>query len=76
MSLDNREVWEGSPGKPIFWESVKHETKPKQSKEAAFTQARQMGFSGEMCSHCGSLNTKYNGTCLVCSECGQTTGCS
>ncbi len=38
--------------------------------------AIELGFSGEACSNCQSMATKINGTCLVCTNCGQTTGCS
>lgn len=38
--------------------------------------ARAQGFSGDMCSHCGSLSMRRAGSCLTCAECGTTTGCS
>lgn len=31
---------------------------------------------GEVCSNCGSIRLRKNGTCKVCEECGATTGCS
>jgi ribonucleoside-diphosphate reductase alpha chain len=34
------------------------------------------GFTGETCSNCTSMHTVRNGTCLVCIDCGTTTGCS
>jgi len=34
------------------------------------------GFTGNMCSHCGSLEMRRNGTCEVCNSCGETGGCS
>lgn len=37
--------------------------------------ARAQGFEGQAC-NCGSFNTKRNGSCLVCTSCGSTTGCS
>ncbi len=39
-------------------------------------KARSMGFTGDMCSNCGGMNMKRNGSCLVCTDCGTTTGCS
>lgn len=39
-------------------------------------EARSMGYTGDVCISCGSTRMLNNGTCLVCSECGQTTGCS
>lgn len=39
-------------------------------------RARGLGFTGDICSQCGSLNVKRNGSCNVCTDCGTTTGCS
>lgn len=33
-------------------------------------------MSGEACSSCHSFSLRRAGTCLVCTQCGQTTGCS
>ncbi len=38
--------------------------------------ARAQGFTGDACSSCGSMKMKRNGSCMVCIECGTTTGCS
>jgi ribonucleoside-diphosphate reductase alpha chain len=38
--------------------------------------AVQMGYSGETCGTCNSMKVRYNGTCLLCEACGNTTGCS
>jgi len=38
--------------------------------------ARQRGFTGDICSDCGSSQMVRNGTCLKCNSCGATTGCS
>ena len=38
--------------------------------------ARAMGFTGDICTNCGSSQMVRNGTCLKCNECGETTGCS
>ena len=38
--------------------------------------ARAMGFTGDICTTCGSSQMVRNGTCLKCNECGETTGCS
>lgn len=43
---------------------------------AKIKKARSMGFTGDMCTSCGGMNMKKNGSCLVCSDCGTTTGCS
>jgi hypothetical protein len=39
-------------------------------------RARTMGFTGDVCLNCGSTRMARNGSCLICQECGQTTGCS
>ncbi|OGJ62151.1 ribonucleoside-diphosphate reductase, adenosylcobalamin-dependent [Candidatus Peribacteria bacterium RIFCSPHIGHO2_02_FULL_53_20] len=38
--------------------------------------AKQQGFTGSMCSGCGSFKMKRNGSCEVCLDCGGTSGCS
>ncbi|OGJ57982.1 ribonucleoside-diphosphate reductase, adenosylcobalamin-dependent [Candidatus Peribacteria bacterium RIFCSPHIGHO2_01_FULL_55_13] len=38
--------------------------------------AKQQGFTGSMCSGCGSFKMKRNGSCEVCLDCGATSGCS
>lgn len=42
----------------------------------AVARARSRGYSGTPCTTCGSLHTRYSGTCLVCDNCGSTSGCS
>jgi ribonucleoside-diphosphate reductase alpha chain len=42
----------------------------------AQAQAKQQGYTGDMCSNCGSFQMKVSGHCMVCENCGQTTGCS
>lgn len=39
-------------------------------------QSRSMGYTGDQCSHCQSMRMQIAGHCLVCAECGTTTGCS
>lgn len=39
-------------------------------------QAREAGFTGDICTDCGSSQMVRNGTCLKCNACGATTGCS
>ena len=34
------------------------------------------GYTGDVCSTCNSLRMRRNGTCLVCDDCGATSGCS
>jgi ribonucleoside-diphosphate reductase alpha chain len=42
---------------------------------SAFT-ARLQGFEGDACPECGNFTMVRNGTCLKCTTCGGTTGCS
>jgi ribonucleoside-diphosphate reductase alpha chain len=42
---------------------------------SAFT-ARLKGFEGDACPECGNFTMVRNGTCLKCTTCGGTTGCS
>ncbi|MBW8888574.1 MAG: adenosylcobalamin-dependent ribonucleoside-diphosphate reductase [Fibrobacteres bacterium] len=39
-------------------------------------QARRAGYTGESCASCGSVRVRRNGTCIVCEDCGTTSGCS
>jgi hypothetical protein len=38
--------------------------------------AREAGFSGDVCERCQGSRMRRNGSCLLCSDCGETTGCS
>ncbi|OGU54306.1 MAG: ribonucleoside-diphosphate reductase, adenosylcobalamin-dependent [Ignavibacteria bacterium RBG_13_36_8] len=38
--------------------------------------ARERGYTGDVCPECQSLTMVRNGTCLKCTTCGATTGCS
>ena len=37
--------------------------------------SRGAGYSGDVCENCQGSRMKRNGACLVCDDCGQTTGC-
>jgi ribonucleoside-diphosphate reductase alpha chain len=39
-------------------------------------EARLQGFEGDACPECGNFTMVRNGTCLKCTTCGGTTGCS
>ncbi|MFN3909773.1 MAG: vitamin B12-dependent ribonucleotide reductase [Candidatus Anstonellaceae archaeon] len=47
-----------------------------ESKEEKVKHAKSLGYSGEQCPTCGSMKMKRNGNCLLCEDCGETTGCS
>ena len=38
--------------------------------------AKSLGYTGEQCTHCSSMRVKRNGSCLLCEDCGTTSGCS
>lgn len=40
------------------------------------SKARAMGYTGDPCPSCSSMKMKRNGSCMVCEDCGETTGCS
>lgn len=46
------------------------------AEELKLEKAKQQGFTGSMCSGCGSVRVKANGSCEVCLDCGATSGCS
>ena len=39
-------------------------------------QAKAQGYTGSICTGCGSVRMKRNGSCEVCLDCGATSGCS
>jgi ribonucleoside-diphosphate reductase alpha chain len=42
----------------------------------AAEMSRRAGYTGDGCSSCGSMRVRRNGTCVVCEDCGTTSGCS
>jgi ribonucleoside-diphosphate reductase alpha chain len=38
--------------------------------------SRRAGYTGDGCGSCGSMRVRRNGTCVVCEDCGTTSGCS
>jgi ribonucleoside-diphosphate reductase alpha chain len=39
-------------------------------------EAKLKGYTGDICQSCGSSTMVRNGTCLKCTTCGDTSGCS
>jgi len=81
----------GKPAKPfIISDFVKRETEKKirdakaekpgheetSEEELNIKKAKSMGYTGEQCPGCGSMRVMKNGSCMVCQDCGSTTGCS
>ncbi|MDB4978856.1 MAG: ribonucleoside-diphosphate reductase [Candidatus Peribacteria bacterium] len=44
--------------------------------ETSLEQAKLQGFTGSICTGCGSTKMKRNGSCELCLDCGATSGCS
>lgn len=39
-------------------------------------EAVQKGYTGDQCDNCQSMRMQVAGHCMVCADCGTTTGCS
>lgn len=50
--------------------------KQKKAAMRQYSAVRSQGYTGEQCSNCGSMRVRQNGSCMVCEDCGSTTGCS
>ena len=46
------------------------------TEQSDYDRAKQLGYTGDSCTECGSMTMVRNGTCLNCTTCGATTGCS
>ncbi len=44
--------------------------------ESKLEKAKQHGYTGSICTECGSTKMKRNGSCELCLDCGGTSGCS
>jgi ribonucleoside-diphosphate reductase alpha chain len=43
---------------------------------ARIREARMKGYEGDSCGECGNFTLVRNGTCMKCTTCGSTSGCS
>lgn len=39
-------------------------------------EAKLRGYEGDACGDCGNFTLVRNGTCMKCTTCGSTSGCS
>jgi hypothetical protein len=76
LSIDNRFLWQGTPGKPVQWGAEYRADPPPDDTKRRREKAVSLGYTGEFCSNCGSANMRRAGTCMTCESCGTTTGCS
>jgi ribonucleoside-diphosphate reductase alpha chain len=49
---------------------------PSTDKHQRRAEAQMKGYTGDQCSNCNSMRMKVSGHCMVCEDCGTTTGCS
>jgi hypothetical protein len=40
------------------------------------TESRSLGYTGDICNQCGGSKMTRNGACLLCQDCGASSGCS
>ena len=52
------------------------EEEPEEDIQDRLVQAKIQGFTGAICTACGSTRMRRNGSCELCSDCGATSGCS
>ncbi len=38
--------------------------------------SRDAGYTGDICGQCQGVKMRRNGSCLLCEDCGSTSGCS
>jgi len=68
---------EGANVSPSLFGSATSTEEPKADEAPSLLEmAKQQGYTGSLCSGCGSTKMKRNGSCEVCLDCGQTSGCS
>jgi hypothetical protein len=65
-------------GRPSIGFRAKLDETPVAGPGAALTRvaAVQQGYTGDQCSNCFSMRMQIAGHCMVCADCGTTTGCS
>ena len=51
-------------------------TRGAMTRSEASDLSRRAGYTGDNCASCGSMRVRRNGTCVVCEDCGTTSGCS
>ncbi|HVW67304.1 MAG TPA: vitamin B12-dependent ribonucleotide reductase [Candidatus Peribacteraceae bacterium] len=60
----------------VMQAEIKEEVAAVEAEPTNLELAKQQGFTGSICSGCGSTKMKRNGSCEVCLDCGATSGCS
>ena len=62
--------------KPVIAETTTAAGTAALSRSEASELSRRSGYTGDNCASCGSMRVRRNGTCIVCEDCGTTSGCS
>ncbi len=57
-------------------EEIKEHSEEAGAIESKLEKAKLQGFTGSLCTECGSTKMKRNGSCELCIDCGATSGCS
>ena len=75
-TLPRREGTETDDVEALTYQSEDKLLRKGRSESKAILVAKAQGYTGEMCTSCGSSRVKRNGACTVCEDCGTTSGCS
>jgi len=66
----------GSAVKEHLHEAVVEDEAGADTLEGKIENAKLQGYTGSICTECGSTKMKRNGSCELCLDCGGTSGCS
>lgn len=56
---------------------VDHDTQShSETKQTPVNVARAQGYTGDTCTQCHGTRMRRNGSCLLCEDCGSSSGCS
>lgn len=61
---------------PIAQFSVQPPTTDAANRPESKAEVRAKGYTGNECSNCGSIHMQIAGHCEVCTDCGESSGCS
>jgi ribonucleoside-diphosphate reductase alpha chain len=61
---------------PPAYPKTSADSKMEAGKLEMIKEAKLKGYTGDVCPSCGSFTMVRNGTCLKCTTCGETSGCS
>jgi ribonucleoside-diphosphate reductase alpha chain len=66
----------GKPNVRLEPERATPATAPRLDATLTQSEARSSGYTGNVCDICHSTRMRVAGHCMVCEDCGTTTGCS